>query len=596
MRALVLLAIVSALACWQLACSSSDAANAGTSDVADVNALDVSDADTIDSGDVGTLDAPGVASSDTNPTSVEYHALDANLPFPYSTVPNPERGFYHQLERKATVDTPTEHAKYDLDVDSLAALRVNEGVTLVLRLFYMQVFADQLGGPKDPTAPGYQPTLLSAAYLEKVALDLARIREAGLKAIMRFAYTPGNSSPPYGDASAKQVQAHIAQLAPILADNADVIAVVQAGFIGRWGEWYYTDWFGDTNCWTSLSWGPCVTRLNGESDTDFAKRDADVTAALRDDRRNVVEALLAAFPNGRSVQLRTPGYKTLLYAADALDGASCFGPSPAARIGHHNDCFLASESDFGTYWSDPLYNPDNTVATPPEEYPYLSTETRCTPMGGETCALCTPTTGGDSCKAVPPRSGCQTALAELSLFHWSFLNRDYHPDVLDGWKQEGCYEEIRRRLGYRLRLLRGTFSHVVRPGGTLQLRIELVNDGFAAPFNPRHVVVVLRPEAGGPSYQAVLPDDPRRWLPTATTYVIEHDVGLPSTIALGSYRLLLALRDPEPSLADRPEYAIRLANEGLSFDAQGMHHLAGVYVTVSAPGPAYNGTLVFSTP
>ena len=47
----------------------------------------------------------------------------------------------------------------------------------------------------------------------------------------------------------------------------------------------------------------------------------------------------------------------------------------ARPAGHHNDCFLASSTDFGTY-------DDKSV-----EYPYLKDDTKYTVMGGETCAV-----------------------------------------------------------------------------------------------------------------------------------------------------------------------------------------------------------------
>ena len=34
------------------------------------------------------------------------------------------------------------------------------------------------------------------------------------------------------------------QLKPVLQKNEDVIFVLQAGFVGAWGEWYYTTHFG----------------------------------------------------------------------------------------------------------------------------------------------------------------------------------------------------------------------------------------------------------------------------------------------------------------------------------------------------------------
>ena len=43
--------------------------------------------------------------------------------------------------------------------------------------------------------------------------------------------------------------------------------------------------------------------------------------------------------------------------------------------GHHNDCFLASSLDRGTYINRSL------------EYPYLKDDTKYTVMGGETCSL-----------------------------------------------------------------------------------------------------------------------------------------------------------------------------------------------------------------
>ena len=77
-----------------------------------------------------------------------------------------------------------------------------------------------------------------------------------------------------------------------------------------------------------------------------------------------------------------------------------------ARTGHHNDCFLASHDDYGTYLDKKL------------EYPYLETDTKYSAMEGETC------------KYNLPRSNCPTTLKELDMFSWSYLNIDFHPKVL----------------------------------------------------------------------------------------------------------------------------------------------------------------------
>ena len=75
-------------------------------------------------------------------------------------------------------------------------------------------------------------TAISASYLQAIAADFEVVRQAGLKAIVRYAYTDNGSTQPYGDATKAQVLAHISQLAPIWNAYSDVIAVFQAGFIG----------------------------------------------------------------------------------------------------------------------------------------------------------------------------------------------------------------------------------------------------------------------------------------------------------------------------------------------------------------------------
>ena len=117
---------------------------------------------------------------------------------------------------------------------------------------------------------------ISQAYLDKIREDFRIIRKAGIKVVLRFAYT-SNSTEPYGDATPEQVQEHIAQLKPILHENTDVIAVLQAGFIGAWGEWYYTDHFatGSPN---------------------------NVTAEDMEERASLLYSLLDALPASRQVR------------------------------------------------------------------------------------------------------------------------------------------------------------------------------------------------------------------------------------------------------------------------------------------------------
>jgi len=90
---------------------------------------------------------------------------------------------------------------------------------------------------------------ISGDFLTNMQTDFDVARSAGVKLIIRFSYTntppTGNCGswicPPYGDASKANVISHIAQLDTVLETNKDIIATVQMGFIGVWGENYYTD-------------------------------------------------------------------------------------------------------------------------------------------------------------------------------------------------------------------------------------------------------------------------------------------------------------------------------------------------------------------
>ncbi len=313
-----------------------------------------------------------------------------------------------------------------------------------------------------------------------------------------------------------------------------MIAAVQQGFIGLWGEGYYTD--------------------------HFAADPADpsvVTDAEWADRTRVLDALLAALPADRAVQVRTMQTKQKALArpsglAGALSEAEAFDGSDAARIGHHDDCFLASADDDGTFVSDPLSLDQD----------YLAQETRFVPMGGETCAV------------NAPRSEWPSAAAELQRYHYSFLNEDFDRDVLDSWGPQNL-DEVSRRLGYRFVL---ESSRVV-DGAAASVSVTLRNDGWAAPVTSRPVQIVLTGAQG----RIVVPvdADARAW---ASGDEVTLDVPL-GAVPAGEYRVALALPAPEPSIAADPRYAIRTANLGTWDAATGRNDL-GQVGRVGGPRPS----------
>jgi len=454
----------------------------------------------------GSTGSAGAASTD--PVVVAYEENDA-------PIANPARGWYKHTETHSRADGSGWTA---LDAATLASYR-DQGITQILRVVYLERYVD---------------ADLDARLLDALTADFQTAREAGVSVILRFAYVQGGAwpyNPPYGDATVERTLSHIQQLTPLLRANADVIEVVQNGFVGLWGEGYYTDHF------VADPANPGVV-----TDADWANRTA------------VTEALLAALPESRSVQVRTMLSKQQAFdrptgAAGALAEAEGLSGTPVSRVGHHNDCFLAAPDDWGTFLSDPLSL----------DQEYLEADTRFVPMGGETCNV------------NPPRSEWASASAEMARYHYSYLNRDYNQDVLNSWGADNLVE-VAKNLGYRFVLEESR----VTGGPTPTLEIDVRNEGWAAPYNERPAYVVL----DGPQGRVTLPlGDARTWAPGETTTV---SVSL-ATVPAGRYAASLALPAAEPSIAADPRFAIQTANVGTWDAAAGVNDL---HQTIELSTPA----------
>ncbi len=405
---------------------------------------------------------------------------------------NPERGFYSSADL--------------LKEPSLAFVR-ESGNTLVhapIRL--------------DP----YRDTPLPPDFLAELERGFGRVRGAGLKIIPRFMYNFGPYPVSEPDAAEARIIGHLAQLAPVLAANADVLLLLQAGFIGAWGEWH--------------------------SSTHRLDRDARA-------KRRILDAMLAAVPRDRMVALRFP--TDIDDLVGRLPPEHAFSGEPVARVGSHQDCFLGSDTDVGTWGRT-----GNHVEMDKDR---LAERARFVAVGGETCAP-------------GPRANCWFASEEMRRMHWTYLNEDFHPDVIARFHSEACFIDFEIRLGYRFVLQRAAYRV---DGDHLRLVARFRNEGYAALFNPRTIIAVL--EGGGRRALLPLRSDPRRW-PSLESSVIAEDLKLPDGLPDGVYRLSLWLPDPDPRLRDRPEYAIRLANQGVWDAERGLNRVADVVIDRGGTG------------
>jgi hypothetical protein len=457
---------------------------------------------------------------------------------------NPERGFYRATETYASHYEP-------LDAEEMKNWRsLQQADDGNYKVYSTLVFRNII-------LDGFTHKNLTQDVLDNISNDFKAAREAGVKLIVRFCYTITSNSgacpegficPKYGDAPKNIVLAHIAQLKPLLQDNADIIACMQMGFIGTWGENYYSDYFGDPSS-------------NGKGkllDKNWS------------DKNEVLKALLDALPQSRMVQVRTPQMKQrYVYGVNAptssaaLTDAQAFDESDMARIGFHNDCFLSSPNDYGTY--DDYGNSSSSRA---DAYSilhlYAAADGKYTVVGGETCD-----------DTYSPENNCENsgkAQTEMANMHYSFLNCAYNNDVNNDWEAEGCMDAIKKNLGYRLILRDGVFPKgPVKAGMQLAFTLDINNVGYASPYNARPVQLVMRNQSTKQEFVYTIDTDIRKWYSGLTSLTIK--IITQNDMPHGNYDLFLNLPDAYASLSLNPAYSIRMANTNAWEEATGYNAL-----------------------
>lgn len=443
--------------------------------------------------------------------------------------PNPERGFYFASSGKPGQLKEDELVKLRT-LNSIKSYNANYAtyITLVYKGYLLTDFREKP---------------ISKEFLNLLQADFDATRKAGLKMILRFSYIDkshkgdcpdGNICPPYGDATKEIVLKHIEQLKPLLQKNGDVIAVVQQGFIGIWGENHYTDYFGDASK-NAVGFIPDNSWL---------------------DRNQMLKALLDATPKNRMVQTRTPQFKQrfidgahALVSTPATKENNSFNQSDGARIAFHNDCFLASEDDYGTFTDN-----GNSISKKVDANKilrnYFEEESKYVAVGGETCD-----------DTFSPQNDCAPlgyAQKEMAAMHYSFLNVSYNNLVNNDWETQGCMMEIKQRLGYRFVLEKAILPVHQKLSDSLKINIQINNKGFASPYNPRKTNVILRNTITKQIYSIALKANVQKWF--SGENLVQENISLPKQIKTGNYEVLLNLPDEAESLKNRPEYSIRFAN------------------------------------
>ena len=395
---------------------------------------------------------------------------------------------------------------------------------------------------------------ISDEKLAALQADFDRARRDGVKFLFRFAYEyDGVKEGP----TAERILAHIRQLTPIVRDNADVIYVLQIGWVGLWGEFH--------------------TSVHGISKDPKAVAD-------------IVAATLEMLPPGHPTMMRRMAYRRAvlgtLGVGTEVTSANAWSSEPAARIGFFNDGTLANWWDGGTFTTEPY------AETGDEDFDEVARYGRYLPVDGELFWTGQYSHPAFACGLRAIDRFTRHHYTTLSLVHgFSELDQRRDPWTIDGWKVtpvtpdelaffgirfdpayfEGvphrtAFEFIRDHLGYRLAATKADFSGDIAPGGAFEASVTLRNYGFSTPVKPRRPEFVLASKSGE-AVEIPVEFDCRQLQPCAEGAtdgsVLDHEIrlatSLPASMPEGPYCLGIWFPDPSPSLRYRPEYAIRLA-------------------------------------
>jgi hypothetical protein len=378
------------------------------------------------------------------------------------------------------------------------------GPTKVLRLYICltgEVSGNDCSQQPEVTGP------LSSAMLADIDTRIAAFADSGIRLMPRFIYNFGPIGPGAMDAPIDVISKHIDQLAPILIRHKDLIFALEAGFIGTWGEWHDS--------------------TNGN----------DTAAA----QKIVLDKELSHFKGLFPILVRYPG--------DYIQYTGSLNPH--VGLGMHDD-YYASDSDDGATWNTCDTGAGYCLPDTPKQFMTLASEVSAQTMfAGEFGAL------------YPTLQDCDALNKYSYKFHVQSISLSPYPPTIGTFLQnEDCALSFYNKVGTRIVLQKVKLMGDATPGGKLCVEITLVNDGYGRVIRERPVAVVLR-QSGEDVANISIPTtelDLRTLVSSATEVpkTFHFEFTLPKTIATVTTTMTLLFRDPAPTLANQPTYALPL--------------------------------------
>lgn len=382
---------------------------------------------------------------------------------------------------------------------------------------------------------------LDDTFFANLRKTLDNCRNNGCTVAMRFRYDANGKLNPE-PATYDKMAEHIEQIRKdgLLEDYKDIIAFVETGFVGSWGE----------------HWGGKYCSF--------------------EDKARLVDIMLEAVPEEIPITVRTP----MTFVTWAGIEESELGEyvsekgSDAARIGLYNDGYMGSNSDLGTYHDRE------------RDLKWLNRQSLNTYYGGEFSGNIEFAKQYDT--YLP-----ENAVPEMYYTHLSYINSNIYELYKDytfsekydvenadnsAYYGETVFKFIRDHIGYRFVLRDCDLSKSVPQGDTLTIDADIENTGFSNPHIAQKAEILL--EKDGNYIRTNADIDAREWL-SCTTVSPKFEMKIPGGLETGEWNVYFKLSYGNNTQAEMAVRSVKFANKNTWNPALGANYLGSFTVTKS---------------
>lgn len=428
---------------------------------------------------------------------------DINTTELVGNIANPDRGFYMPADDYYAANKEPNLKRFtEEDAKTWLAWGFECAEREKGSLIYLGILLDPVEG-------------LTETDVHNIETILDCIKANGYKAIVRAVYDKDGVQD--CEPEMEVIYEHIEKLCTLFNKKTDAISVVQCGIIGPWGEMHSSRY---------------LPISNNELDPTYLKLIVNKYTELLDRKLQFA--------------VRRPSfYRAVFDTNDPIVSTNAYNGENNTRVAIHNDGYLSSATDYGTYEEDEIEF----------EKQFQDQHNRYTIFGGEAILGEEPYDSSDG----------DFSIDYMQLTHASYLNWAFNQDLHAYWRESDCldntsqayanaYDYIAAHLGYRFLLKESAFQLSGTDNDILKMKLKIENTGFANMVNLHDVKILLR------SGDTVLTVDsnlnPRLW-DTGKVTEVEDELKLPDKCAVGVWSVYLKI----PDTTGYDASSVRFANE-----------------------------------